>query len=287
MNFTTATKQMQKTIQDVIEISGIGLFTGEKTSLRLLPAPAKTGIVFRRMDLEAKPLIAATLDNVSETPRCTILSCAEVKVRTVEHLLSALYAFGIDNLFVEITGAEVPAGDGSSSIFINALQKTQLVEQETDCDVYTLNQMVSFTENDIHMVALPSQHLRISYTLHYPTSNYLRSQYVSFVVTPETFYNQIASSRTFSLYEEIEPLLQKGLIKGGGLDNAVIIKEDKIMNPEGVRFKDEMARHKVLDLIGDLSLLGRRFSADILAVRSGHSSNISFAKLLRKYLTKR
>ena len=137
------------------------------------------------------------------------------------------------------------------------------------------------------MVAIPADEFKISYTLHYPNSTYLYAQYVSFTINSENFCKEIAPSRTFSIYEEIEPLLEKGLIKGGGLDNAVIIKDDKILNPEGIRYSNEMARHKVLDLIGDLSLIGKRFNAHIIAIRSGHFANISFAKILEKNLKQR
>ena len=127
----------------------------------------------------------------------------------------------------------------------------------------------------------------INYTLHYPNSHYIGSQFVSFKIDPKTFYKEIAFARTFSIYEEIESLLKKGFIKGGGLNNAVIIKEDKILNPEGVRYKNEMARHKVLDLIGDLSLIRKkRFTAHIFAVRSGHCSNVAFGKILENQLRK-
>ena len=134
--------------------------------------------------------------------------------------------------------------------------------------------------------SLPSDEYQISYTLHYPHSQFLRSQYFSFRVDPDEYAQEIASCRTFSLYEEVAPMLEKGLLRGGGLDNGVVIKDDHVLNPEGVRFFNEMVRHKILDLIGDLSLMGIRFKAHIVAIRSGHFSNVSFAKVLKEQLMK-
>jgi len=284
---TIAAQQKQHTIKENIEFSGIGLFTGKNVFIRLIPAKENSGIIFRRIDLPGSPEIEASVHNVVDTPRCTILGNNKLIVRTVEHLLAATYALGIDNLIIEVDGDEIPAGDGSAAFFVEKINNAQIQKQKTPYFTYNLSSTVVFSEGNMHMIAIPSDEFKISYTLHYPNSNCLDAQYVSFLINPKSFYEEIAFSRTFSIYEEIEPLLEKGIIKGGGLDNAVIIKNDKILNPEGVRYNNEMARHKVLDLIGDLSLMGKRFTAHIIAIKSGHFANISFAKILEKKLKQR
>ncbi len=273
----------QKTLGSTVSFSGIGLFTGEHVELKLHPLAPGSGILFQRTDVEGSSPLAAELKNVVSTPRCTILGNEQVSIHTVEHLLAALYAMGLDNLLIELNGPEVPIVDGSARPFVQAIKEAGFVHQEADKEIHKLTSPLYWSQSDVHLVALPSDELRISYTLHYPQSTYIGSQYCSFAITPETFEEEISPSRTFCLYEEILPFIEKGLIKGGGPDNAVIIKEDQVINSEGVRFSDEMARHKVLDLIGDLSLIPP-FTAHIIAIRSGHASNISFAAELMNHL---
>jgi UDP-3-O-[3-hydroxymyristoyl] N-acetylglucosamine deacetylase len=225
------------------------------------------------------------LDHVVSTPRCTILGNHKFTIHTVEHLLSALKAMGVDNAILAISGPEVPIMDGSSEAFVEAILKAGIVELEEEKEIYTLDSPISWSKGDIHLVAIPAQEFRISYTLHFPESAILKSQYFSIVINPQNFAEQIASCRTFCLYEEIAPFIESGLIKGGGLDNAVIIKNDVVINPDGVRFSDEMVRHKILDLIGDLSLVSCPFYAHIIAIRSGHASNIAFARELLNHLS--
>lgn len=273
-------KGKQRTIKDSISLPGVGLFTGEGALLTLKPAPSDTGIIFKRVDLSEDIEIPAKLEFVKETPRCTIMGNNGVTVLTVEHLLSALYAFGIDNIFIEIDGPEIPVGDGSSRLFVDLIKRAGIREFEKEREVIGIDEPVHFSNEDVHIIALPSREFKISYLLHYPESKLLKSQYYSLVVDEGRYIEEIASCRTFSIYEEVEPLLTRGVIKGGGLNNAVIIKNNKILNPEGVRFKEEMARHKILDLIGDLSLIGAKLNMHVIAIRSGHASNISFAKKL-------
>lgn len=274
--------QMQKTLLQEVSVSGFGLFTGEKVSLKLCPAPANTGIVFQRMDLPGKPEIAAHVSNVREAPRCTRIATEKGSVLMVEHLLSALYSFEIDNVRIEVEGPEIPAGDGSSQIFVDLIEKAQIQVLDIPRKPIQINHPVYWSEGEVHLIALPSTDFRLSYTMHYPHSPILKSQYFSFSLSPDRYKSEIASCRTFSLYEEILPFMEKGIIKGGGLENALIIKGDRILNPEGPRFPDEMVRHKVLDLIGDLALIGVPVLGHIIAVRSGHASNVAFAKLLLK-----
>lgn len=274
----------QKSIESEKSISGIGLFTGSRVSMTLKPAKENHGIVFQRVDLPDKPLIQARLSNVKETPRCTILGYDQSSVRTVEHLLSALNAYEIDNVLIEIKGPEVPVCDGSSKAFVEMIEKAGVRELNAEKQLIVLSKPIYWSQQEVHIVALPSNDFRITYLLHYPKTDILKSQYYTSVVDPYIYKEELSPCRTFSVYEEIEPLLEKGFMKGGGLNNAVIIKDNKILNPDGIRFPEEMARHKILDLIGDLSLLGGKIFGHIIAIRSGHFSNISFARKVLKIL---
>ncbi|MEN9654908.1 MAG: UDP-3-O-[3-hydroxymyristoyl] N-acetylglucosamine deacetylase [Chlamydiota bacterium] len=275
----------QKTLKKWATASGIGLFTGETCMVRIGPAPVNQGIVFARVDLPHSPLISARLDNVKETPRSTRLGTEAASVVLVEHLLSALYAYGIDNATVEVSGPELPAGDGSAEMYVHLIEQAGIEVQDEIAVVGFLKQPVYWSEGDVHLIALPAPELRLSYTMHYPHSPLLRSQYYSFSVSPLRYRQDIAPCRTFSLYEEIMPYVEKGLVKGGGLDNGLVIQGDRILNPGGARFDDEMVRHKILDLLGDLSLIGIRFRGHVIAVRSGHFSNVAFARVLFEALT--
>jgi UDP-3-O-[3-hydroxymyristoyl] N-acetylglucosamine deacetylase len=276
----------QKTLKKSVSLEGIGLFTGQQTAIELCPVNENSGITFQRVDLTDQPLIPASLESVKGTSRCTLIGNNKVTIQTVEHLLSALGAYQIDNLLIKVKGPEIPAIDGSSDGFVELIEKAGVAPINSNKEIHSIKSPFFWSEKEVYIIALPADEYRISYTLHYPHSSFLRAQYFSCPITSQKYKKEIAPSRTFSLYEEIEPLLQKSLIKGGGLNNAVIIKEEKIMNPEGVRFPEEMARHKVLDLIGDLSLIGIPFLAHIVAIRSGHYSNISFAKKFLEHITK-
>ena len=206
----------------------------------------------------------------------------DCEVQTVEHILSALKAFDLDNVIIEIDGPEVPSCDGSATPFVELIEQAGVLSQSATKKVHRIESPVFWSKGDVHLVALPAEEFRISYTLNYPDNEFLKSQFYTIHVNEETYKQEIASARTFSLYEEVVPLIEKGNIKGGRLDNALIIKGSKILNPEGMRFQDgyEMVRHKILDLIGDLSLVGHSFLAHVIAIRSGHFSNTSFAKEL-------
>ena len=277
------TIRKQRTLQKKISSSGIGLFSGEKVTITLCPAPVGHGIVFQRVDLPEKPIIPAKLEFIRAMPRCTAVVRGDDMVQTVEHLLSALYGGGVDNLLIEVSGSEVPIFDGSAARFVQMFEEAGYEEQNEERTTLKLNTPLSWSKGDVHLMAVPSDEFRVSYTLHYPQSSILCSQFFSTSITEETFVREISPCRTFSVYEEVEPFIRSGLIKGGSLENAVVIKEDEIVNPEGVRFEDEMVRHKVLDLVGDFSLLGS-LQVHIIAIRSGHASNIDFAKMLHRHL---
>jgi len=283
LNRVDVTKGPQRTLLRPVSIEGIGLFTGEKVSLTLMPAPADHGIVFERTDLPGSVRIPAVCDSVQATPRCTVLGKGDVRIQTVEHLLAALRAYDLDNVLVQINGNEIPIFDGSSRAFCALIEEAGVQEMKEEIETLSLKGPVYFSEGGVHLIALPAPDYKISYTLHYPHCSVIGSQFYSLSLTKKKFVDEIASSRTFSIYEEIAPMIDRGLIKGGCLESALLIKEGKVANPEGLRFSDEMVRHKVLDLIGDCSLLPK-FSAHIVAICSGHTSNHEFGKKFLKYV---
>lgn len=273
------------TIQKSVEREGIGLFTGIPVLLRLSPLPKGSGVFFQRTDLPALPKCRLQLSLVQGTPRCTIIGNDDFSIQTVEHLMAALCAYEIDDVLIELSGAEVPIFDGSSRVFMEMLEEAGL-KQQGEKTLYVLDAPVYFSKENVHIIALPSDDLRISYTLHYPTCSGIGTQFYSLLWQKESFKKEIAPCRTFSVYEEIAPLMEKGFLKGGSLENAVAFKDGKVMNPEGLRFPDEMVRHKILDMMGDLYLMGIVFSAHIIAIRSGHHANNAFAHELLKCLKK-
>jgi UDP-3-O-[3-hydroxymyristoyl] N-acetylglucosamine deacetylase len=274
----------QKTIKKSISYSGKALFSGENCHVTLSPLSENSGILFQRIDLPGKPLVAAHVNNVKNTPRCTIIEQNGVKIKAVEHLLSAFRAYDIDNVLVQLNSEELPVGDGSALPFITLIEESGTAIQNTRKKMLKLLKPIYWSKNPVHLVAFPSDHFQISYTLSYPNSNLLKAQFYSNVITTEVFKKEIAPSRTFSTYEEVIPLIENKIIKGGSLENGVIIKDDEILNPEGLRFTDEMVRHKVLDLIGDLTLIGVAFTAHIVSIRSGHASNTALARELVAHL---
>ena len=264
---------LQKTLKKEISISGIGLFSGQKSSLKFIPAEKDTGILFKT----ANGMIKAAAENVKRTMRCTTLGSASSMLMTVEHLLAALYAFGISNLIIEVEGIEVPILDGSAKGFSELIEKAGIEEQKSLREVLKITEPVYFSDNAVQLIALPCEKPKISYLFNYPSYS-PPSQFFSFTLEKTAFVREIAPARTFSFYEEIKPFLDQGLIKGGSLDSAVLVKENKVLNPEGLRFTDEFVRHKTLDLIGDLSLAGKMILGHIIAIRSGHASNVAFVK---------
>jgi len=249
------------------------------------PSKEGSGIVFQRMDLPGQPVIPATIEYVQDTSRSTTIGIGTTQVHTIEHVMAALRAYEVDNLRIELSAAEPPVGDGSSTSFVEMILAAGIEEQAARVPIVKIAQPIHWSQGPIHLVALPSEEYRVSYTLHYPQTPALRSQFYSFVVTGEGFKEQIASCRTFALYDEVAFLMDRGLIKGGSLENAVVIKDDVIFSKEGLKFPDEMVRHKILDFIGDLSLVGIPVMAHIIAICSGHPSNVAFAKSLYEHIT--
>lgn len=283
----TKTLRAPQTLKDRIDFSGIGIHTGRDVTIHFCPAPVGTGIVFKRVDLPGQPIIPATVEYVCDLLRSTTIGLGEVKIHTVEHVLAALHAYHIDNLIIEIDNIEPPVGNGSSDVFIEMIEKVGIEVQEGTLPVIKIETPIYWADRDIQIVALPYEGFRISYTLNYPTTKILKAQFQTFDITPENFKRELGSCRTFSLYEEVSMLLDKGLIKGASLDNAVVIKDEVVLSKNGLFFPDEMVRHKMLDMVGDLKLIGFDFHAHVISIRSGHSSNHEFAKSIYKHVSQR
>lgn len=277
----------QRSLKSSAEFAGLGVHTGEEVVMRFNPAPEGTGVIFKRTDLPSQPCIPATVPYVCDTQRSTSIGIGDVRVHTIEHVMAALRAYNIDNIVIEVSNMEPPIGNGGSDHFVDMIEACGVKEQESATPLIKIEKPIYWSEKDIHLVALPYEGYRVSYTLSYPNSKtILRSQYYSAEITSETFRKEIAPCRTFSLYEEVSMLMDRGLIKGGSLDNAIVVKDDVVFSREGLRFPEEMARHKILDLVGDLSLIGVPFEAHIIAIRSGHATNHQLAKTIYQYFMK-
>lgn len=277
---------LQKTIARTVSYRGVALHLGKETTLTLEPASTGEGIVFIREDLAHSPGISAQVNKVVGNMRGTSLGEGGVRVRTVEHILAALAGLEIDNVRVKVDGEEIPAADGSALAFVNLIQKAGVVEQGVPRQFFKIEEPLWIEEEDKRLIVLPYPGLKITYTVDFPDSS-IKSQFAEFAVDEKVFIQEIAPSRTFGFVEEIEELRKKGLIKGGSLENAVVIDKDGILNKEGLRFPNEPVRHKILDLIGDLYLLGRPIQAHIVAVKSGHLFNVKLIKKLEELKNKK
>lgn len=245
----------------------------------LKPAPVDHGITFRRTDLYGKPEIKPDVDLVDDLVRSTDISSGYTKVHTIEHILSALRGCGIDNAIIEMDASEPPIMDGSARPFVQLIQKAEPVEQEKERQFFKVEEAISVSDGNRSLIALPYDGFKITCTS--ADDRGIHTQHYSVDIDPEVFIAEIAPARTFTIYEEIEELLQLGKIRGGSLDSAVVIKGNKIVSKEPLRFKEEFVRHKILDIIGDMVLLGKPLKAHIVAVRPGHSLNAKLAKALR------
>lgn len=266
----------QRTIRKERSIKGKSLHTGEDVSLTIKPAEVDKGFVFRRIDLFGKPEINPISSNVTDLVRSTTISNGNAKVHTIEHVLSALTGCGIDNAIIELDASEPPILDGSARPFVNLILEAEPIEQEKERDYYMLPEPLSVTSGNRSMIALPYNGFRITCTSADDRGSHV--QHLSIDIDPETFVAQIAPARTFTVYEDIEELLKLGKIQGGSLDSAIVIKGDKILSKEPLRFEDEFVRHKILDIVGDLALLGKPIKAHIIAVRPGHALNSELTK---------
>lgn len=283
--FTCIDSRNQTTLASELLYEGIGIHSGKAVKIRILPADKDTGIIFKRIDLPSHPEIVAKTSSVINTDRSTTIGQQTAVVHTIEHLLSALFAFNVDNCVIEIDNPEVPIGDGSSLAFVDLLEKVGLKDLDSKRPVFTLNKPIVYQEESIQLIGLPSKEFRVSYTLHYPNIPTIGTQFHTYSMDTASFKTEIAPCRTFALYQELEILKKRGLIKGGSLQNAVVIRDDEILCEGGLRFANEMARHKILDLIGDLSLANIVLNMHVIAIGSGHRTNVEFAKKIVKHFT--
>ncbi len=275
----------QRTLAREVSIQGSALHTGEAVTLTMKPAPADHGIVFKRTDLSGSPEIRPRIDFVTDLVRATTIQSGHAKIHTVEHVLSALNGCGIDNVLLEMNASEPPIMDGSAKPFVNMILQGEPLEQAKEREYFTLDAAVSVTKGDSSIIALPCDELKVSCTS--ADNRGIHTQHLSLTIDPDVYMTQIAAARTFTIYEDIEELLKLGKIKGGSLDCAVVIKGDKIISKEPLRFKDEFVRHKILDILGDIVLLGMPLKAHIVATRPGHAINAELTKALYAKLEER
>ncbi|WP_337864638.1 bifunctional UDP-3-O-[3-hydroxymyristoyl] N-acetylglucosamine deacetylase/3-hydroxyacyl-ACP dehydratase [Ignavibacterium sp.] len=300
--------QTQRTIANSVSMSGIGLHTGTECTMTFKPAAENTGIRFVRVDLGGNPEIPAVAEHVVDISRGTTIGIGEAKVHTVEHVLAAIMGLQIDNIIIELDGIEPPVGDGSILPYVEVLQKAGFVQQEAPKDYLVIDETVMYhnEEKQIDIVALPLDGYRVTVMVDYQNPA-LGSQHTGLFDLEKEFVTEFAPARTFCFLSEVEALANQGLIKGGDLDNAVVIVdhdlndaelkelgkkigitenfvlgEHGILNNKQLRFKNEPVRHKLLDLMGDLALIGAPIKAQILAARPGHKANVEFAKQIRK-----
>lgn len=266
----------QQTLKEPVGYSGVGLHSGNKVNMTLLPAPPNTGIRFRRVDLDGKPEIEAKVDNVSDTTRSTTLSKGNAKIHTVEHLMAAFAGLNIDNAIVELDSNEPPIGDGSARVYCQLIEKAGVVLQPEPRAPFNVSAPFEFQLGDSIMSVFPHDRLKITCTSADKQGRF--TQFYSVELSPETFKKEIAHARTFCFYEEIEYLIKNGLIKGGSLENAIVIRDDAVLTTEPLRYPEEFVRHKILDIIGDIALVGRPINAHIIAVRPSHTANCELAR---------
>ncbi len=270
----------QYTIAKEADFKGIGLHTGNLCKAVFKPAPENTGVTLVRTDLPGEPRVQALYSNVVSVIRGTTVGNDTLRVHTIEHMLSAVYALGIDNLLIEMNANEPPVADGSSRVFFDALKEAGLVAQNAERRTITPAERVEYRGGDTEITLEPADELRITTVLMYKHPM-IQQQEITVTIEPEGYRREISAARTFCFDYEVEALKKQGLAKGGSLDNAVVIGLDRIHNKEkSLRFPDEFARHKALDLLGDLFLLGVRLQGHVRAVRPGHGHNINFVKLL-------
>ena len=262
----------QRTIRDEVSCMGTGLHLGNRVKLTIKPAPAGTGINFIRKDLTGHPVIEARSENVVDTNMCTSIGNNGSKISTIEHLMAAFFGLGIDNARVELDGPEVPIMDGSSAPFIFLLKSVGIKEQRNLKRFVVIKKPFKIQEGNRSVAVHPSKELKITYTIdfHHPL---LKNQTLDLCFSGKDFIQEISRARTFGFLKDIETLRENGLAKGGSLDNAIVIDDFRIINEDGLRYKDEFVRHKILDFLGDLSLLGSPVIGHFVVEKSGHFLN--------------
>ena len=282
--FNVFNMSKQRTFEKSAAFSGIALHTGARATLKLSPAEPDTGIIFRRVDLPGQPEIKALATNVVDARRGTTIGNEKAVVYTIEHIMSSLHVCAIDNALVEMDGPEPPIGDGSALPFLEIALEAGSVEQDAEAKIWTAEAPIHIEGNGTQLLITPSDELKISCVTSFVGCP-LETQYLEVSVTPETYRNEICSARTFVNYQDLKQLMGMGLVKGGSLDNAAIIHDGAIICKEELRFKDEIVRHKILDLIGDIYLCGQCVKANIIAIKPGHYFNVQLAAAMLKQIT--
>ncbi|MCD6354892.1 MAG: UDP-3-O-acyl-N-acetylglucosamine deacetylase, partial [Prolixibacteraceae bacterium] len=301
----------QKTLAKPFTLKGKGLHTGRLVTMTFLPAPENYGFKFKRIDLEGEPIIEADADLVAETSRGTLLEKNGVKIGTIEHVLAALAGMDLDNVLMEVDNEEAPILDGSSKYFVEEIEKAGIVEQEAEREYFIVEKKITFKDEKTgsELIALPDDDYSLNVMISFD-SNVLKNQFATLNSIGQ-FKNEISACRTFVFLHELEFLLNHNLIKGGDLDNAIVIvdremeqenvdklaklfnhkkveiKSQEILNNIDLYFDNECARHKLLDVIGDLALCGKHIKGRIIATKPGHTANTVFAKILKKAIKKK
>src|SRR5437870_9966584 len=282
----SSTPEFQHTLGKAAGFSGTSLHTGEKVTLKLHPAPVDHGIKFKRKDLQDEPTIDAKIDNLKMVERATTIGEGSVRVHTVEHVLAALWAMGVDNAVVEMDANEPPIGDGSAQAYVDLVRKAGVTAQEEPRKFFHVRETMHVeSKTGALLVLLPDDKFRISCTQAGPNNQF--TQFLSLEVAPAIFEREIASARTFVYYEDVKPLMANNLIKGGSLENAIVVRGEAVLSKEPLRFSDEFVRHKILDIIGDLALVGRRIRGHVVAVKAGHAINAQLARAIAREQTRR
>ncbi len=266
----------QQTINRPVSYSGVGLHGGNRVSLTILPGPPNSGIRFRRVDLEGKPEIEARVENVIENNRSTTLAKGNTRIHTVEHVLATFAGLGVDNAIVEVDANEPPVGDGSAREYCRLVQEAGVVAQDARRETYAVSAPIELEMGETVMTLFPDDVFKISCTSADKQGRF--TQYYSVELSPQNWEKELAPARTFCFYEEIEYLIRNGLIRGGSLENAVVIRDDAVLTNEPLRYPDEFVRHKMLDLVGDLYLLGHPIRGHLVAVKPGHAANCELVR---------
>ncbi len=272
---------LQKTLRKRVQVTGVGLHSGQPCSLTFVPAPANSGVHFVRSDLPSRPSVKVQAESVSATGYATTLSGPDFSIATVEHCLSALSALRVDNLFIELDGPEIPICDGSAKDFLQAIQSVGLIEQEQPRKYCYITQPLYFSEGDKQAYVVPYHGLRLTVTIDFPHPQIGREK-LDLDVNEVSFAREIAPARTFGFLKDLEDLKSRGLALGGSLDNAIGLDDTQILNPEGLRFTDEFVRHKALDALGDLVTLSMPMMGHLVLYKAGHDI---MNKLVRKIIS--
>lgn len=274
----------QQTLRQPVSYTGIGLHSGNRVNLTFLPAPPNSGVRFRRVDLEGKPEIEARIENVGDTNRSTTLTKGNIKIHTVEHVLATLAGLGIDNAIIELDANEPPISDGSARDFSRLLQSAGLEPQPEPLEPYAITAPIELQLGETIMSVFPHDRLKLTCTSADKKGRF--TQFYSVEVSPESWAKELAHARTFCFFEEIEALIKNGLIRGGSLENAVVIREDAVLTTEPMRYPEEFVRHKMLDILGDLSLLGHPIGGHVMAIKPNHAANCELVRQIQAQMRK-